>query len=411
MLQNAIARTAQRKEFLGLFFLDLDRFKIINDTFGRGAGDALLRAVADRLSGCVRDTDVVARLGGDEFTIILEGVIHSDDLSRAAEKVLDAFNSPIIAAGNELVVTASIGISVYPKDASDLESMLRNSDTALHAAKAQGKNCYRYYAATPGDAGLAAKIEQGLRQAIAQNELFLQFQPQKNATTGELIGLEALVRWKHPELGILYPDQFIPIAEESGLIVPLGDWVLRKICEQIKRWPKTGHRVVRVAANVSIQQLLRNDFAIKLQSLLSEHGGPAQRLEVEITESMLQQGSTVLSAIGSIKLLGVSLTLDDFGVGYSSLSSLKGLPFDRVKIDRSFIRDLPENSQDAALTKVIIAMASALNLEVVAEGVETREQLNFLTGLGCTTVQGYLIGRPQDATVVETLLRTTAVPV
>lgn len=269
----------------------------------------------------------------------------------------------------------------------------------------------RYYAAAPGEAGLAAKIEQGLRQAIAQNELFLQFQPQKNATTGELVGLEALVRWKHPKLDILYPDQFIPVAEESGLIVPLGDWVLRKICEQIKRWPKTGHRDVRVAANVSIQQLLRNDFAIKLQSLLSEHDIPAQRLEVEITESMLQQGSAVLSAIGSIKLLGVSSTLDDFGVGYSSLSSLKGLPFDRVKIDRSFIRDLPENSQDAALTKVIIAMASALNLEVVAEGAETQAQLDFLTGLGCTTVQGYLIGRPQDAAVVETLLKTTAVPV
>lgn len=411
MLQNAIARTARRKELLGLFFLDLDRFKIVNDTFGHGAGDALLRAVADRLRGCVRDTDIVARLGGDEFTIILEGVSHSDDFSRAAEKVLDAFNSPIITADNELVVTASIGISIYPKDARDSESMLRNSDTALHAAKALGKNCYHYYAAAPGDAGLAAKIEQGLRQAIAQNELFLQFQPQKNAATGELVGLEALVRWKHPELGILYPNQFIPIAEESGLIVPLGDWVLRKICEQIKQWPKTGHRVVRVAANVSIQQLLRNDFAVKLQSLLSEHGIPAQLLEVEITESMLQQGSAVVSAIGGIKLLGVSLTLDDFGVGYSSLSSLKDLPFNRVKIDRSFIRYLPENSQDAVLTKVIIAMASALNLEVVAEGVETRAQLDFLTGLGCTTVQGYLIGRPQDAAVVETLLRTTAVPV
>lgn len=205
MLQNAIARTAQRKEFLGLFFLDLDRFKIVNDTFGHGAGDALLRAVAVRLRGCVRDTDVVARLGGDEFTIILEGLSHSDDFARSAEKVLNAFNSPIILAGHELIVTASIGISVYPKDASDAESMLINSDTALHAAKAQGKNCYRHYAAPRGDAGLTVKIEQGLRQAIAQDELFLQFQPQKNAATGELVGLEALVRWKHPKLGILYP--------------------------------------------------------------------------------------------------------------------------------------------------------------------------------------------------------------
>ena len=205
MLQNAIARTVQRKEFLGLFFLDLDRFKIVNDTFGHGAGDALLRAVAVRLRGCVRDTDVVARLGGDEFTIILEGLSHSDDFARSAEKVLNAFNSPIIVAGHELIVTASIGISVYPKDASDAESMLINSDTALHAAKAQGKNCYRHYAAPRGDAGLTVKIEQGLRQAIAQDELFLQFQPQKNAATGELVGLEALVRWKHPKLGILYP--------------------------------------------------------------------------------------------------------------------------------------------------------------------------------------------------------------
>ena len=234
----------------------------------------------------------------------------------------------------------------------------------------------------------------------------MQFQPQNNAVTSALIGLEALVRWRHPEIGVVYPDQFISIAEESGLIVPLGDWVLRRICEQIRLWQKAGIYPVRVAANVSIHQLLRSDFADKLQTLLSEHGVSPQQLEIEITETMLQQGSVVVNTIKMVKLLGVSLTLDDFGVAFSSLSSLKGLPFDRLKIDRSFIHGLPHSSQDAALIRAIIAMANALGLDTVAEGVETAEQFDFLAAAGCGGVQGYLIGRAQDAETVQKLLQT-----
>ncbi|MDQ3261157.1 MAG: EAL domain-containing protein [Pseudomonadota bacterium] len=408
-LQNAIARADQHAEFVGLFFVDLDRFKTINDTFGHSTGDSLLRAVADRLRQCVRDTDIVARLGGDEFTIIMEGVRQSDDLARAAEKILEAFTAPILAADHELIIAASIGISVYPRDAQDPEALLRHADTALHIAKEQGKNCYRYYAPGATDVALMGKIENGLRRAIAKNELFLQFQPQNNAATAELVGLEALVRWRHPEMGVLYPDQFIAIAEQSGLIVPLGNWVLRKICQQIRLWQEAGCRSVRVAANVSIQQLLRSDFADKLQILLNEHGVAPQQLEIEITESMLQQGNAVVNAISMTKMLGVFLTLDDFGVGYSSLSSLKGLPFDRVKIDRSFVGGLPNSSQDGALTKGILAMAKALDLDTVAEGVETVEQLQFLVAHGCDNVQGYLIGRPLDGDAVQTLLQAEEV--
>ncbi len=398
-LHHALEHAERNRLTLAVIFLDLDRFKNINDSLGHPAGDLLLQQVADRLRHCVRTEDTVARIGGDEFTILLEGLGEPANAATVANKILLGFSEPFELEGRDQFVTASIGISVYPRDGRDNARLLRNADTAMYLVKEQGRNSYAFYAEQlTAQARERVMLENELHKALERNQLFLHYQPQVLLQTGEMIGAEALLRWRHPELGMIAPGRFIPIAEESGLIIDIGAWVLRKACLQAKQWLDEGLQLERIAVNIAGPQIQRGDLLGTTQQALELSGLPPQLLELEVTEGfIMREADHAIHLLGQMKALGVNLAIDDFGTGYSSLTYLKRLPIDILKIDQSFVRDIPQDANDMAIAKAVIAMGKSLGLQVIAEGVETEQQQRFLIQEGCSLGQGYLFSRPVPA--------------
>jgi diguanylate cyclase (GGDEF)-like protein len=387
-------------------FIDLDRFKTINDTLGHEAGDELLQAMAPRLQGALRQTDMVARLGGDEFVVMLDGGAEGGDLAAVGQKLLMAVAAPLVLQGCTFLVTCSIGIARYPADGQDSATLLKHADVAMYQAKDSGKNNIRFYTAELAD--LAARqfeLEAELRLALVRDELVLHFQPKVAVGTGAVLGLEALVRWHHPTRGLVPPGEFIPLAEERGLIMPLGRWVVQQACRQVRDWRDAGLQAPPVAVNLSARQFADEGLVDHLIATMATYGVTSADLEVELTESVLMADpDRANEVLGRLHRMGVRIAIDDFGTGYSSLSYLKRFPAETVKIDRSFISGLPGDGDDAAITQAVIAMAHSLGLQVVAEGVETHEQLAALQRLGCDEAQGYLLGRPVAAADTARLL-------
>lgn len=414
-LESAIAQARRSGRSIALLFLDLDNFKLVNDSLGHQPGDELLKEVARRLSGVVRLSDyvsrpvamdgmgLVARLGGDEFIVMLTELHDPRAASAVARRMLETLTDTIRIAGHELHVTASIGVSLFPADAESTEDLIRGADAAMYKAKSSGRNNVQFYSEDLNKAAFRRlSLENRLRRAMQGEGLALHFQPQVDARRGTLVGFEALLRWTDAELGQVPPDTFIPVAEEAGLILPIGEWALREACRQAARWRSIGLGSVALAVNLSAIQLLRQDTSALLEALLAEHDLPAAAIELELTESSLMaSGAAAAARLQSLRELGVSIALDDFGTGYSSLSYLRRFPIDKIKIDRSFIRDIEQDPSDASIVGAILAMAQALDMTTVAEGVETRGQLAFLKERGCDHVQGYLFGRPAPADQAE----------
>ena len=406
-LDRAMARAERQGSEFAVCFIDLDRFKTINDTLGHEAGDELLKAMAKRLQQSLRKADLVARLGGDEFVVMLEGGAEGSDLAAVAQKLLTAIAEPVLLQGCSFLVTASIGIGRYPADAQDAATLLKHADAAMYLAKDSGKNNIQFYTAELAD--LAARqfeLESALRLALVRDELVLHYQPKVGVDSGRMLGLEALVRWNHPLRGMVPPGEFIPLAEERGLIVPLGRWVIQQACRQVRDWRNAGLRAPPVAVNLSARQFADETLVDHLVASMSTYGVTPADIEVELTESVLMSDpERANQVLGQLRQMGVRISIDDFGTGYSSLSYLKRFPAETVKIDRSFISGLPGDGDDTAITQAVIAMAHSLGLQVVAEGVETKEQLQALQRLGCDEAQGYLLGRPVSAADTAKLLQ------
>jgi diguanylate cyclase len=396
----------------GLLLLDLDNFKIVNDTLGHHCGDILLRVVAKRLLECLRSGDVLCRIGGDEFAVILQTTGRSDGEGVAA-RILSALTAPFDVDVHEIYVTASIGISRYPEDAQDLETLTRNADTAMYQAKGKGKNAFEQFRPEL-DLRVQKRLslETSLRKAVERGELMLYYQPQVSLKDGRLVGLEALLRWNHPDVGLISPAEFIPVAEDSGLIVPIGRWVLRTACRQVATWRDAGLGPINVSVNLSVRQT-RDPYLLRdVLDVLRETGVRPAQLELEITESVLMDNVNVnVDLLTRLRSEGIRLAIDDFGTGYSSMAYLKRFPIDQVKIDRTFVRDIPGNGDDEAITSAIIAMAHNLGLSVVAEGVETAAQLDFLRSAGCDIMQGYYFAEPRPADQVTAFLTSRMAPV
>jgi len=406
-LTLALSYAHRNKEMLAVLFLDLDNFKTINDTLGHTIGDKLLQSVSRRLAGCLREGDTIARLGGDEFVLLLPQIQHEEDAAKVAKKVIESLKLPFSYEGQDLHVTTSIGISLYPHDGEDVQTLLKNADAALYRAKEEGKNNYQLYTpAMNAKAFERLSLENSMRKALERREFVLYYQPQIDLKSCEIIGMEALIRWQHPELELIQPTDFIPIAEETGLIMPIGEWVLKTACKQGKEWQDQGHKPLRVSVNLSARQFMQQNVAEMIKSTLNETGFDPEYLELEITESVLMQDSEITTeTLLKIKEMGVKVSIDDFGTGYSSLSYLKQFPIDRLKIDRMFIHALTENSNDAAIAKAIIAMAHNLGLKVVAEGVEEITQLEILRSLKCDEAQGHLLSVPLPVEEAAELLK------
>jgi diguanylate cyclase (GGDEF)-like protein/PAS domain S-box-containing protein len=405
-LSHACIESDRKERLVGVMFLDVDHFKDVNDTLGHEAGDILLHALAQRLQGCMRASDTVARFGGDEFAVLFSDVGHVDDVVQVAQHVVDGFKEPFDIHGQKLFVTISMGITLYPLDDGDIDALLRNADSAMYAAKAAGRNCYRFYAAAMTERVTERlAMQTGLHHALDRREFILHYQPQLNIESQRISGVEALVRWQHPERGMVSPAQFIPVAEETGLIVPLGDWILRTACQQAKAWQDQGLPQMCVAVNLSARQFKEPLFQQRVLEILKETGLDPRHLELEITESILVDGlESVKTTLQAFKRTGIVISLDDFGTGYSSLSYLKQFPIDKLKIDQSFVRDVLTNASDASLVRAIIAMAQALGLRSIAEGVETQAQLEFLRAEGCDEIQGYHLAKPLPAQQLPNLI-------
>ena len=394
-LQHAMACAARASRQLAVIFIDLDRFKNVNDTLGHHVGDELLKQVATSLSGCLRDGDTLARLGGDEFIVLLEDVDGERGARMVAEKLMHLFEQPALVSEYELFVTGSVGISLFPQDGTDLNVLIRNADIAMYQAKARGRNGYAFYAPSMDGEGVERlRLEALLRRAIEKNEIWLAYQPQVEIDSGRLIGVEALVRWNSAELGPVGPDRFIPLAEDIGFINQLGGWVLEKACRQMVEWDRAGLSVPKIAVNLSARQFDRGGIAGQVEKVLRETGLPPQRLQLEVTESVIMNTGDAMQYINDLHAIGVGLAIDDFGTGYSSLAYLKRLPVQTLKIDRSFIKDISTDPNDEAIAIAIIQLGKSMNLAVIAEGVETVEQAAFLLRHGCRRAQGYLYARP-----------------
>ncbi|WP_232063098.1 EAL domain-containing protein [Undibacterium sp. KW1] len=401
-LGRRLAMAKENVESVAILFLDLDRFKNVNDTLGHDVGDRLLIAVAQRIRRSVRNADCVARLGGDEFTVILSELADPAAAASAAQNICRTLAKPFQIDSHDIFVTASIGISVYPSDGMDVGTLVKHADTAMYRAKKTNTDFQFFEAAMEHSISERVRLENDLRRALERNELAVFYQPQARMDNGEIIGAEALVRWFHPTRGMVSPLEFIPMAEETGLIIALGEWVLRTACAQMRNWMDKGMGHLRVAVNLSVSQLLQKDFANTVEQVLFDTGLPAKMLELEITEStLMEHAQDTLAILDRLRSLGVRLTIDDFGTGYSSLSYLKRFPVDIIKIDRSFVRDVPGDADDAAIVTGIIALAHSLRLEVVAEGVETREQLEFLRTQSCDILQGFYLSKPIPAQQLE----------
>lgn len=419
-LSKALARARRRNTLVATLILDLDRFKRINDTLGHSVGDQLLREVARRLVQTVRKEDLVARspnedqsaniarLGGDEFAIMLTDLESVQAAAKVARRTIEAMSAPIPLETQEVFVTASIGITVFPFDGEDVDTLLKNADTAMYHAKSEGRNNYQYYTKSMNASAFEnLALENSLRRALEREEFELYYQPQVSMDTGEIVGVEALIRWQHPEMGMISPVQFIPLALETGLIVPMDEWGLRTACRQAKEWSDTGLRPLRVSVNLSSYQFRQKQLTQTIARILSETRIDPQYLNIELTEStIMQNAEEATKTLHELKEMGVKLSVDDFGTGYSSLSYLKRFPLDTLKIDRSFIKDITTDPDDEALTRAILAMSNSLKLKVVAEGVETDAQLEFLRRNGCDEFQGYLFSRPVSATEMTEMLRS-----
>ena len=403
----AAAQAERDSAKVAMLFLDLDNFKQINDSLGHGMGDQLLVALAERLRGCIRESDTICRQGGDEFIILMGGLTEVDVVARVARKILDAVAEPFELAGHALTTSFSIGISLYPDDAGDFDTLSKNADTALYHAKDSGKSAYSFFASGMNVDALAHMQLQGrLHKALKNEEFLLHYQPQLDIASGRIIGVEALVRWQPPEGPLVPPGSFIPVAEQSGLIIALGEWVLLEACRQAAAWQAAGLPPIVVAVNLSALQFRRGNILDTVTTALARSGLPARWLELELTESiLLQDVDAAMTTLHSLKDLGVQLSIDDFGTGYSSLSYLKRLAVDKLKIDQSFVRDLATDADDAAIVRAIVQLGHTLQLTVIAEGVESERQLAFLSDYGCDEAQGYLFSRPLSATAVEPLLR------
>jgi diguanylate cyclase (GGDEF)-like protein/PAS domain S-box-containing protein len=419
-LDHAIAYAKRYETSFGLMLIDIDNFKRINDTLGHTYGDQLLQKVAERLVECVRKSDylsrpaseetaeVVARLGGDEFTILLTCFNHEEDAARVANRIIEKTSLPYIIEGQEVFVTLSIGIATYPGDGTSQDILFRNADTAMYHAKFLGKNTFQFYRSAMNETALQRlTLENHLFKALERNEFQLYYQPQVDMRSGSIAGVEALLRWNHPELGMVPPLEFISIAEENGLIIPITEWVLSEACRQNRAWQDVGLHRVRVAVNISTQVLKQRDLPELISVALEQSQLDPERLEVEITESvMLHNVEGTIKLLKQVREMGVSISIDDFGTGYSSFSYLKQLPVHAIKIDRSFVMDLPGNPEDIAIVKAIIATSHSLNLKVIAEGVETVEQRDFLASHACDEFQGYLFSKPLSAAGMAELLDT-----
>ncbi len=411
-LDQAINRAHREGHVVCVMFIDLDRFKTVNDSFGHRIGDRLLVEVAKHLKKCVRDADTVARLGGDEFMMILDGIDEAIHSELVAEKILEELSRPFIFENHEFFIGASIGITIYPNDGDSSLVLLRNADTAMYLAKEGGRNNFRFFTQELNDkAVLRVKMESYLRRAIENNELHLEYQPQICAQTGNLVGAEALVRWNNPTLKFVSPESFIPLAEDTGLIHEIGEWILTNACNDLKRWLEIKPSSLRIAVNLSSRQFRSNALLNMIRQTLEKTGIPPKQLELEITEGLLMDDSyETMNMLKEIKQMDITLALDDFGTGYSSLSYLKRYPFDILKIDRSFVRDITTDPDDAALCEAIIAIADSLGMKVVGEGVETKQQLDFLFSRGVDYIQGYYFSKPLTADDFTRYLASADVP-
>ncbi len=405
-LAPILINSRQKSEISAVLFLDLDRFKNINDSLGHAAGDLLLMAVADRLTRCLRRGDLVARLGGDEFMVLLQGLAQKQDAAKIAAKVLDSLKSPFKILEHELHIALSIGIALSPEHGDDVDTLLKNADTAMNRAKEVGRNTYQFFATEMGAISITRLgLENDLRKALIRNELILHFQPQYNLEGGRITGVEALLRWQHPERGMVQPDNFIPMAEETGQIVPIGKWVIREACEQSRRWSEEGFAPIQMAVNLSAKQFQQQDLPDVVAAILKETGMNPEYLELEITETILMQNlETTIDQLVRLMALGVKISIDDFGTGYSSLNYLKRFPLHALKIDRSFVKDIGEDSDESSIVSAIISLAHNLSLEVVAEGVETQGQLEFLRSQQCDRFQGFLMSTPVPAENIQQML-------
>ena len=407
-LQQAIFRAGRRELRCAVMFLDLDHFKLVNDGLGHHVGDELLKNVSQELVTLLRPEDTVARFGGDEFVLVATEVLDLNDVTDIAERVISRLSMPVVIEKEEITISASLGIAIYPLDGETVDELLKNADAAMYHAKELGRNTFSFYTKEMnGSISEQFIIKSKLAKAVEQGELTLHYQPQAAAKDVALVGFEALLRWHHPELGRVAPDRFIPIAEESGLIVPIGEWVLQSACRFATELRKQGKSFGRVAVNLSARQFFQATLAKSIQRILDETGLPPQCLELEITESMMM-GNTdkVLHILNELKEMNIQLAVDDFGTGYSSLGYLRRFPIDRLKIDRSFIDDVPSSQHDATITRAIISLAHNLGLNVIAEGVETPAQLAFLAANGCDEIQGYLLSKPLDETALKTFIES-----
>jgi len=413
-LQQAVESARRNNHLMAILFIDIDNFKRINDSFGHSIGDKLLRTVASQLVACLRRCDSVSRdydeeqvsvsrLGGDEFTVLLTHLQKAEDTARIAKRIIDAVSVPFLLGDEEVVVTPSIGISVFPYDGEGVEELVKNADTAMFHAKEKGKNNYQFYTnSMSATAFERLSMENALRKALDRNEFQVFYQPKIELRTNQAVGLEALLRWNHPDMGLVSPANFIPLAEESGLIIPIGEWVLRTVCEQMNSWQNAGMEPLRVSVNLSACQFRQAILGKLIRRILDETRVASEWLELELTESVImddiQTSSTMLR---ELKAMGVHISMDDFGTGYSSLSLLKRLPLDTLKIDQSFVRDITTDPDDAAIVDAIVSLAHNLRLRVIAEGVESQEQLEYLRSRSCDEVQGFLYSKPQPADLIE----------
>jgi len=407
-LTQAIELTHRQGKQLAVMFLDLDRFKYINDSLGHSVGDQLLQSIAHRLVGCVRNSDTVSRQGGDEFILLLPSIEHAADAALCAQKILAAFKIPYPIERQDLHIGVSIGISIYPDDGSDAESLIKSADTAMYHAKESGRENFKFFEQEMNDRAVQRQsIEASLRLALERKEFVLHYQPKVHLRSGAIVGCEALIRWQHPELGLLSPGQFVPIAEDCGLILPIGRWVLRQACVQATEWRKAGLPPIVVAVNTSALELRALDFLENIRTTLTETGMEPQYLELELTESVLMHDTeSSNSALIALHAMGTKLAIDDFGTGYSSLSNLRRFPIDTLKIDQSFVNHITSNKDDATIVCSVVSLGKSLNKRVIAEGVETQDQYTFLLDQECDEGQGYFLGRPVAAAAVATLLQS-----
>jgi diguanylate cyclase (GGDEF)-like protein/PAS domain S-box-containing protein len=406
-LRHALHQGVRYNRGLAVMFIDIDRFKVVNDTLGHSAGDRLLQNCAKRLTECLRESDIVARLGGDEFVVMIENFAGPRDAIAVAQKILNGLVKPFFVDGQEFLMSASIGISTFPDDGADMEALVKNADIAMYRAKDQGRNNYQFYSAQMNKHTFERlAMESSLRRAVERNEFLLHYQPKLDLRNGAISGVEALVRWNHPDWGMVSPAQFIPLAEETGLIVQIGEWVLKTACEQSRQWRDQGIPGVRVAVNLSARQFAQKTLLRDIAKTIAESGLTPESLELEITESLVMQNAEhATETLQKLKAMGIILSIDDFGTGYSSLAYLKRFPIDCIKVDRSFIKDIPIDPDDMAITKGVIALGHSLRLKVIAEGVETVEQRDFLQANGCDEFQGFFFSKPLPAEEVTTLLR------